>query len=245
MSAARYGQDSRVIRYALFASVALHGMALLSLSMQDPSRRAAAAPEPIAARLVEPPAQPAPRVEEPQPPPAKPPPAPKPPPAAKPAPKAQSQAAVPQPASPPPSAPAAAEAAPAPAPPVASPAPPAASPAAPAAPSAPVPAPPAARDEADTVARFRMLVIEAARKFRSYPRVARDNNWEGRATVRVVYAADGRRASIAIARSSGHEVLDRQALDTIAQAVVPVPAALLGREFALEIPVAYNLDETP
>jgi protein TonB len=243
MSAARYGQDSRVFRYALFASVALHGIGLLSLSMQDPSRRAAAAPEPIAARLVEPPALPVPRIEEPRPPAAKPPPAPKPPPAVKPAPKAQSQAAVPEPASPAPSAPAPAEAAPA--PPVASPAPPAASPAPPAAPSAPAPAQPAARDEADTVARFRMLVIEAARKFRSYPRVARDNNWEGRATVRVVYAADGRRASIALARSSGHEVLDRQALDTIAKADVPVPAALLGREFAFEIPVAYNLDETP
>jgi periplasmic protein TonB len=242
MSAARF--ESRVFRYALVASVALHGIALLSLTMQDPSRRAAAAPEPIAARLVEPPPQPVPRVEQPQPAPAKPPPAPKPPPAAvKPAPKAQSQAAVPQPASPPPSAPAAAEAAPA--PPVASPAPPAASPAPPAAAPAPVPAQTEARNEADTVARFRMLVIEAARKFRGYPRVARDNNWEGRATVRVVYAADGRRASIAIARSSGHEVLDRQALDTIAQADVPVPAALRGREFAFEIPVTFNLNETP
>jgi TonB family protein len=73
--------------------------------------------------------------------------------------------------------------------------------------------------------------------------MAMDNNWEGRTDVRIVFGADGKRLSITIARSSGHETLDRQALDTVSKAFVPVPAALRGKEFALEIPVIYSLKD--
>jgi protein TonB len=70
-----------------------------------------------------------------------------------------------------------------------------------------------------------------------------DNNWEGRADVRVSFGADGRRSSIGVVRSSGHEVLDRQAIDTVTKAFVPVPPALRGKEFAFEIPVIFNLKD--
>lgn len=90
-----------------------------------------------------------------------------------------------------------------------------------------------------------MQVIEAAIKFKRYPRAAMDNNWEGRADVRVTFGSDGRRASIVIVRSSGHEILDKQALDTVTKAFVPVPPALRGKEFAFEIPVIFNLKDNP
>jgi protein TonB len=99
--------------------------------------------------------------------------------------------------------------------------------------------------DADELARFRMRVIEAAMQFKRYPRAAQENNWVGRVDVRVTFGADGRRASIAVVRSSGHEILDKQALDTITKALVPVPPALRGRAFALEIPVIYNLNDNP
>lgn len=241
MSAALHGEESRVFHYAVLASIVLHGLMLFGFSMKDASRRAAATPQPIVARLVQPQAAPAkpepvapPRVEEPRPPVAKPTPSPKPPPpVVKAAPTAPVQPVAPAP-TPPASEPAAA-------PPSAAPAPAAA-----AAPQSTAPvARPGADVDADSLGRFRMQVIEAALRFKRYPRVAMDNNWEGVALVRLVFGADGKRASVTIARSSGHEILDRQALDTMTKAFVPVPASLRGKEFTLEIPVMYNLKDNP
>jgi protein TonB len=234
-----HGQDSRVIHYAVLTSIVLHGLMLFSFFMKDGSRRAAATPEPIVARLVQP--QAAPAAPEPVVPPAvkpavnptvKPAPSPKPLPVAKAAPQAPAQPAAPAPTPP------AAE--PAAAPPSAAPAPAAA-----AAQSAAPAARPGADADADSLGRFRMQVIEAALKFKRYPRAAMDNNWEGVAVVRLVFGADGRRASVTIARSSGHEILDKQALDTMTKAFVPVPTSLRGKEFTLEIPVIYNFKDNP
>src|SRR6185295_13433804 len=178
MSAATHGEESRVFHYALLVSIALHGLLLFSFSMKDGSRRAAAAPEPIVARLVPPQAAPA----EPEPvvPPAarpavrpavKPAPSPKPPPVAKAAPQAPAQ----QPAGPAPTPPAPEPAA----------APPSAAPALAAAQSSAPAARPGTDLDADSLGRFRMQIIAAAIKFKRYPRAAMDNNWEGRADVRV------------------------------------------------------------
>jgi protein TonB len=251
MSAALHGEESRVFRYAVLASIALHGLMLFSFSMQDASRRAALTPAPLVARLVQPP--PAPAVARPEPaapaPAAKPPPVAKPAPAAKPPPAAKAAPKAPSPAPAPPPAASTPPAPPAPAP--SEPAPPAApapqsapsAPAAPAAPPAAAPARPGTEVDADSVGRFRLQVIEAAGRFKRYPRSAMDNNWEGRADVRVTFGADGRRSSIVVVRSSGHEILDKQALDTVTKAFVPVPPALRGKEFAFEIPVIFNLKD--
>jgi len=104
---------------------------------------------------------------------------------------------------------------------------------------------PSADPDPGSLARFRLEIISIAGRFKRYPRVAIDNNWEGTAEVRLTFAADGRRSSIVIVKSSGHEVLDKQALDTISKAFVPVPPALRGKEFSLEIPVIYNLKDAP
>jgi periplasmic protein TonB len=84
-----------------------------------------------------------------------------------------------------------------------------------------------------------------ARRFRRYPRVALDNNWEGRSVVRLAIGADGAIASIGVSTSAGHRVLDRQAVEIIRKATgaVEVPAALQGRRFALEIPVIFDLKD--
>jgi periplasmic protein TonB len=97
--------------------------------------------------------------------------------------------------------------------------------------------------DADAVARFRLDLISEAKRFRRYPPVALDNNWQGRSDVRVAFDASGKRASIAIVRSSGHDILDQQALDTLTKAFVPVPPALRGREFAVEIPVIFDVQD--
>lgn len=223
MSAAH---DNRVFHYAVLLSILVHGLVLLSAPRLNPaSKRVEVWPLPIAARLVQPAPTPEPVMPEP--------PAPKPEvskPRPRPEPAPVAKAAAPEQA---PAAPATAPE------PVATPAPSAVE-----APQAAAPAPRAgAQSDADSIARFRLQVIEAAARYKRYPRVAQDNAWQGRAGVRVSFGADGRRSSVTVVRSSGYEALDRQALETVNQAEVPVPAALRGKQFAFDFDVIFDLKE--
>ena len=52
-------------------------------------------------------------------------------------------------------------------------------------------------------------------------------------------------ASLGVNRGSGHEVLDRQALEMIRKAkpLAPIPPTLRGHRFTLDIPVIFDLRE--
>jgi protein TonB len=219
---------------AVVASILLHALLLALPVTRELSALTAPEPEPLVAR-----------VERPAPPPA--------PPQApvreirKPEPKRPEPVAKPVPAAPGPArvarapvAPPAAADAPLPAP-------------APAPVPAPVPridpgavatvAPPASAVEAGVLERYRQAVTRAAARFKRYPRVAIDNDWEGEVVVLVAIGADGRLAALRVKRSSGHEVLDLQALQMFdnASRSVPVPAELRGRACELELRAIYNL----
>ena len=118
--------------------------------------------------------------------------------------------------------------------------------AAPAAPAAPVSAPPAppVDTSAATIGEYRVELIGAARRFKDYPDVARENNWTGNVVVAVAIGAGGE-AEVSVKAGSGHAVLDRQALDMFRQAAraVPVPAALRGRQFSVEVRAIYGLQD--
>lgn len=113
-------------------------------------------------------------------------------------------------------------------------------------PPAPQPQVDARAVEAATAAQYRMqLIAHAQRNKPPYPRMARENNWSGDVVLEIVLRADGR-AELGLRRGSGHEVLDKLALDTYQQALraVPVPATLQGRQVRLEpLRVIYNLTE--
>jgi protein TonB len=251
--ARRFDGDNRLFGYAVLCSIVLHGLLLLALpSLRDSSRRADTHPGPLVARLVQ--AQPAPIAPAPpkaEPPPAprveeKPPPAPvtKPEPAPKPVPLAKAQKAPAKPAPGAPAAPAPADTPPAPAPSAAPPAPAAAR-----AESVPAPAPPspAAAEtlDAGTLAQYRLQLISVAKRYKRYPRVAMDNNWEGTAEIRMIIGANGMIASLVVRKGSGYDVLDQEALQWIRKAkpLAPIPASLRGKEFAVDIPVIFNLKE--
>ncbi len=262
-----YRPDNRGFATAVVASVVFHSVLLAGWQMTQPApaQKPSIAPGPIVARLAAPPRQaaapepaaqtpepPKPRVEEPPPPPA-------------PAPPPVAAKAPPTPvAKPAPVAKAAPSQAPAPSPsPSATPTKPSAdpTPATPAAPSAPVakgdPAPaaspsaaPAPSVDADpgTLKQYQLAIITTARKYKRYPRAAMDNNWEGKVEVRMVIGANGMIASISIKTSTGHELLDKTALDMITKAkpLTPIPAALRGTEFTVDVPVVFSLkDEAP
>lgn len=99
--------------------------------------------------------------------------------------------------------------------------------------------------DAATLAQYRLAVITMARKYKQYPRVAMDNNWEGRSEIRMVIGANGMIASIAVKTSAGHEVLDKAALSMIQKAkpLIPIPGNLRGKEFTVDIPVVFSLKD--
>ena len=99
--------------------------------------------------------------------------------------------------------------------------------------------------EAGTLAQYRLQLISAAQRYKRYPRVAMDNNWEGDVLVRMVIDASGMISSVNVKAGSGHEVLDQQALEMFKRAkpLVPIPSALRGKELIIELRAIYNLKD--
>jgi protein TonB len=229
---------NRAFGYAILASILLHALLLLALpSLRELAAQLPPPPGPLVARLVQaqPKPEPAAPVEEIR----------KPPvpekrhvaPRAVAKPESVRQAPAPDPT---PVRPAVSEPAPT-------------APAAPTAPSAPGPlvriepqpaAAPAAPDPG-VLDRYRLQILTAAARFKRYPRSAIDNNWEGEVVVRMTIGADGRIAALGIKSSSGHEILDRQALEMfrVAKPFVLLPPELAGREFELELRAIYGLKD--
>ncbi len=104
-------------------------------------------------------------------------------------------------------------------------------------------APPGASVDADVLSHYRLQLIGAARRYKRYPRAAIDNQWEGAAEIAMLVDADGRIRNMTISRSSGHELLDREAIDMFRKAkpLVPIPPALRGREFRVTLKAIYSL----
>ena len=80
--------------------------------------------------------------------------------------------------------------------------------------------------------------------YRKYPPIARMQGWEGLVTMELHVAPSGRLLDAAVRTSSGHEVLDRQALAMASQAepFPAPPAALRDREIAVVVPVVFRLE---
>jgi protein TonB len=99
--------------------------------------------------------------------------------------------------------------------------------------------------DARSVAEYRLQLIGAAPRYKRYPRVARENNWEGLVALRMAFSASGRVASLSVTKTSGYDVLDQQAMEMFksAAAAVPVPPLLRGREFAFDLAVTYYFTE--
>lgn len=95
----------------------------------------------------------------------------------------------------------------------------------------------------DLLARYRLQLISAARRYKRYPRAALDNQWEGAAEVAMVIGGNGRIREMTISKSSGYAVLDRQAIDMFRKAkpLVPIPSALRGRELRVTLKAIYSL----
>jgi protein TonB len=91
--------------------------------------------------------------------------------------------------------------------------------------------------------KYRLGLIDAARRYRRYPELAMERGWQGRVEVRLVIGTDGTVKSVSVKTSSSYRILDDQALDMVkrGKGLAPVPPPLQGREFTVDVPVIFEL----
>ena len=97
----------------------------------------------------------------------------------------------------------------------------------------------------DELRDYRLNLSREARRYKRYPAFARQQGMEGVAVIVVIGRAGGAVPQVSLNRSSGHEVLDRQAIDMLGLAVraASVPGTLSGHDFSLEMPVHFSLED--
>lgn len=124
------------------------------------------------------------------------------------------------------------------------PAPPAATPAA----NLPAPAAAAQEIEAhgldpDALRDYRFALARAVTK--RYPPGAIERGLSGTAEVRITVSRQGGAREVELRRSSGHALLDAEAKEMVARASAraAVPQPLRGQEFAVDLPVRFDLRE--
>jgi protein TonB len=96
-----------------------------------------------------------------------------------------------------------------------------------------------------TVNNLRSLLRTELDKHFVYPPVARRNGWQGRVDIVVRFDYEGRLQALRIVRSSGHAILDQDALLTL-QKIGTIPQArtwLRGYSYDTQLPVLYRLTE--
>jgi periplasmic protein TonB len=105
------------------------------------------------------------------------------------------------------------------------------------------PAQPALAWDGATLQQYRTGLIAFAKQFKRYPAQAMERGWEGRVEIRITVRPTGTIDNARVKTPSGYRILDEQALDMVRRALArtPVPPALVGREFSVDIPVIFEL----
>jgi len=116
-----------------------------------------------------------------------------------------------------------------------------------AAPSVALPPPPVESGAPDAAGlrQYRLALASEARRYRRYPEAARRAGLAGTVEVRVSIAASGVAAQTELTRSSGHAQLDTAALEMLRLAAerTKLPEALRNRQFAVLLPVVFEVEE--
>ncbi|MGH7164554.1 MAG: TonB family protein, partial [Nitrospiraceae bacterium] len=80
-------------------------------------------------------------------------------------------------------------------------------------------------------------------QLKRYPHLARINRLEGKVVLRAVIKADGQLVDLVVATSSGHSVLDHDALEVLRRASpLPLTRPLGKPQMVVQIPISYKLD---
>ena len=76
-----------------------------------------------------------------------------------------------------------------------------------------------------------------------YPRLALMRQWQGTTLLQLQLDRQGQLADVRVLNSSGHEILDKQAIDMVraAMPLPPLPDSLSGRSLTVDVPVVFRL----
>ncbi|MGE3979228.1 MAG: energy transducer TonB, partial [Nitrospira sp.] len=87
------------------------------------------------------------------------------------------------------------------------------------------------------------MVRKRIEELKRYPRVARENHWEGRVVVQAVIKADGTVGDLSVAESSGHALLDEEALVVMRRASpLTLKHQLEKSQITILVPISYRLE---
>ena len=89
-------------------------------------------------------------------------------------------------------------------------------------------------------------ISKEIKRYQRYPPPALRRGWEGTAEVLLQIAADGKVTGITLGKSSGHVILDAEALDMVRRAS-PLPQAppdLRGRALVVSVPIVFRLQNS-
>lgn len=91
---------------------------------------------------------------------------------------------------------------------------------------------------------YGFAIWQQANKYKKYPIKAVHRRWEGEVKVIIHISEEGKLLGISVNQSSGHKILDDQALEMVRKGYedVSIPDSIKGREFKLTIPVDFKLE---
>jgi protein TonB len=97
----------------------------------------------------------------------------------------------------------------------------------------------------DDLRQYRVALAIAARRFKRYPPLARERGWEGRVEVAVSMSSSLPVPKMSLVRSSGHALLDEQAVSMVerASAATALPDGLRGRGFRVLLPIEFSMED--
>ena len=98
---------------------------------------------------------------------------------------------------------------------------------------------------AEGIGEYRLGLAREARRFKRYPTIARENAWTGVVVLTIQGGMSSATPTVSVDQSSGHAVLDAQALEMLEKAtrLAPLPGSLMGKRFAISLPIHYRLDD--
>jgi protein TonB len=90
---------------------------------------------------------------------------------------------------------------------------------------------------------YKVQLAAFAQKYQRYPPQAREREWEGIAEVKLTIGENGRIREVSIASSSGHDILDQEAMAMVRKAapLAEITSALRNKEFSINLPVVFHL----
>ena len=89
-------------------------------------------------------------------------------------------------------------------------------------------------------------ISKEIKRYQNYPLRARQKGWEGTAEVLLQIAVDGKVTGITLGKSSGHVILDEEALEMVRRAspLPQAPADFRGRALVVSVPIVFRLQNS-